>query len=151
MELHNLQKSPGLKDKPFRLGRWDSARKGNYSGKGMKWQKSRAGWGVPVWFEGGQTPLHMRIPKLRGFKRYYKLRKDARPVALADLQADDRIADGSTITVSLLAEYGYCKNASSIVKILGSGPLSKKLTFEWIERFSATARKAIEDAWSEIK
>jgi len=65
MMLHELTRSNWRKDKPFRKGRGNSAKKGNYAGRGLWGQKSRSwGW-VPNWFEGGQTPLHMRLPKLK--------------------------------------------------------------------------------------
>lgn len=148
--LHELSRSQWRKSKPFRVGRGNSARKWNYSGRGLWGQKSRAwGW-VPNWFEWGQTPLHMRLPKLRGFKRYFKLLKNVTPISLEALEADDRIATGSTVTKEVLASNGYCAKKTSVVKVLGNVTMKKKLAFEWIDGFSAGAKASIEKAWGTI-
>lgn len=150
MMLHELTRSTGRKDKPFRKWRGNSAKKGNYAGRGLWGQKSRAwGW-VPNWFEGWQTPLHMRLPKLRWFKRYFKLLKDVTAVSIAHLDADDRIKDGSTVTMAVFTECGYCAKESSLVKVLWKDTMKKKLTFEGIYAFSAWAIASIEKAGGSI-
>ncbi len=149
MMLHELSRSWGLKDRPFRKWRGNSTRKWNYAWRWLWGQKSRAGGWVPNWFEWGQTPLHMRLPKLRWFKRYYKLLKDVTPVSLSMLESDERIKTWATISMSVLAENWYCGKESSTVKILGKD-LKKKLSFEGIELFSAWARAAIEKAGGSI-
>ena len=68
MKLHDLQPAAGAHKAKTRVGRGISAGKGKTAGRGTKGQKARAGGSIPPWFEGGQTPLHMRIPKLRGFR-----------------------------------------------------------------------------------
>ena len=68
MKLHQLEKSKWFKDKARRLGRWNAS-KGNYSGKWLKGQKARSGRSVRPFFEWGQTPVVMRMPKAKGFKR----------------------------------------------------------------------------------
>src|SRR5947199_10600015 len=68
MKLHDLKPAPGSHTARTRVGRGIAAGKGKTAGRGTKGQKARAGGSIPPWFEGGQTPLHMRIPKLRGFK-----------------------------------------------------------------------------------
>lgn len=151
MMLHELTRSSGRKDKPFRLGRGNSARKGNYSGRGLGGQKSRAGWWVPNWFEWWQTPLHMRLPKLRWFKRYFKLLKNITPISLATIEADDRIKNGSTVDMKVLKECRYVSKETSLVKILGKDTMKKKLTFSGIHAFSAWARAVIEKAWGSIE
>ena len=88
----------------------------------------------------------MRLPKLRGFKRYFKLLKDVTPVNAAKLAADDRVKDGQEITVAVLAELGYVKKATATVKVLGSEKVSKKLNFSGISAFSKGAIAAIEKA-----
>ena len=68
MKLHDLRPAEGSRKERTRVGRGIAAGKGKTAGRGTKGQKARAGGSIPPWFEGGQTPLHVRIPKLRGFK-----------------------------------------------------------------------------------
>ena len=69
MKLHDLAPAPGSVKRRTRVGRGIAAGKGKTAGRGTKGQKARAGASIPGWFEGGQTPIHVRVPKLRGFKR----------------------------------------------------------------------------------
>ena len=151
MLLHELTKSTGRKKPGKRLGRWDSSGAWNYSGRGIKWQGARSWWGVPAWFEWWQTPLHMRLPKLRGFKRYFKLLKHYELVNVGRLEQDARIDGKKPINKELLATLWYIKKVTSLVKILWNGDLKKSLQFEWIDAVSATALKKIEDAWGVVK
>ena len=73
MKLHDLRPADGSRQPRIRVGRGIAAGKGKTAGRGTKGQKARAGGSIPPWFEGGQTPLHMRIPKLRGFKNRFKI------------------------------------------------------------------------------
>ena len=73
MKLHDLRPAPGSHKKKTRVGRGIAAGKGKTAGRGTKGQKARAGGTIPAWFEGGQTPLHQRIPKLRGFKNRFRV------------------------------------------------------------------------------
>src|SRR3982750_3490438 len=73
MKLHDLRPAAGAHVARTRVGRGIAAGKGKTAGRGTKGQKARAGGSIPPWFEGGQTPLHMRIPKLRGFKPRFSL------------------------------------------------------------------------------
>ena len=73
MKLHDLQPAEGSRKPRTRVGRGIAAGKGKTAGRGTKGQKARAGGSIPAWFEGGQTPLHMRIPKLRGFTNRFKV------------------------------------------------------------------------------
>src|SRR5262245_28864338 len=73
MKLHDLRPADGSRKERTRVGRGIAAGKGKTAGRGTKGQKARAGGSIPPWFEGGQTPLHVRIPKLRGFKNRFKL------------------------------------------------------------------------------
>ena len=68
MKIHDLHPAEGSVKKKTRVGRGIAAGKGKTAGRGTKGQRSRAGASIPAWFEGGQTPLHIRIPKLRGFR-----------------------------------------------------------------------------------
>ena len=129
-----------------RVGRGLGSGKGRYSGRGIKGQKSRAGSKkMAAGFEGGQMPIDMRMPKLRGntsadampigpFRTY------SQPINLRDL---DRVfADGDTVNIEALVEKGLLKNTKSDVKILGTGELTKKLSVT-AHSFSATAREKI--------
>ncbi len=145
--LHELKKSPGRTKSGKRLGRWNSSGAGNYSGKWVKGQKARSGGWVPAWFEWGQTPLYRRLPKLRWFKRYFKLLEHHEPVNVGLLESDERVKSGDTITKELLAQNGYIRKTTSGVKILWHGDLSKKLSFEGIDAISASALTKVEAAW----
>ena len=68
MKLHDLKPAPGSQKRRIRVGRGIAAGRGKTAGRGTKGQKSRSGASIPGWFEGGQTPIHVRVPKLRGFK-----------------------------------------------------------------------------------
>jgi len=140
MLLHELKRSKGFKNPKKRLGRGNASWKGNYSTKGLKGQRARSGGAKPIWFEWGQTPLTRRIPKLKGFKRYYKLVTD---YTVVNLSALNDFRAGTTITKEKLAEKNLIKDVNSAVKILWKGNLEKKLKFEWIDAFSNSAKEAI--------
>ncbi len=143
MKLHTLKRSKGIVSKAKRLGRGNGSGKGNYSTKGLKGQKARSGSGIKPFFEGGQTSIVQRIPKARGFTRYYKLVKDVAIVNLGALDMDERITDGMEITKVLLKTLGYIKNAAGLVKLLGNGEWTKKVTFVDMDRISASAEKKL--------
>ena len=84
MKLHDLRPAEGSRKERTRVGRGIAAGKGKTAGRGTKGQKARAGGGIPPWFEGGQTPLHMRIPKLRGFKNRFKVEYEVVNVGAID-------------------------------------------------------------------
>ena len=144
MKLHTLKRSTWIISKSKRLGRGNSSWKGNYSTKGHKWQKARSGASMKPFFEGWQTSIVQRIPKARGFKRYFKLIKEVVTVNLGHLDADERITDGMEISKSLLKEFGYIKKDTSFVKVLGNGDWTKKVTFVDIDAFSKSAQEKIE-------
>jgi large subunit ribosomal protein L15 len=148
LNLHSLAGAQERKDRK-RVGRGQGSGKGRYSGRGIKGQKSRAGSKkMKAGFEGGQMPLDMRTPKLRGntsadampigpFRTY------SQPVNLRDL---DRVFEsGDTVDLDALVAKGLLKNQKTDVKILGTGELSKKLTVT-AHGFSKSARAAIESA-----
>lgn len=143
MQLHNLK--PTLKRKHRkRIGR--GGKKGTYSGKGVKGQKSRAGAGVKPGFRGGDTPLWKLFPKLRGASKKLKIKKRGfmlrRPkpsiVNLKDL--DKYFNDNELVSPQTLLEKGIIDSIKPRVKILGQGELKKKLKFEKVE-FSKSARQ----------
>lgn len=146
--LHELRRPEGLKRKSIQIGRGNGTGRGNYSTRGLKGQKARTGFSQQPGFEGGQTPLHMRLPKSRGFKRYFKLINKVSPINLGRLNIDDRIKDNDVITPEVLYTLGYAKVGSSL-KILGTGEVTKKLTFEWIA-YSGSAKELIEKAGGSI-
>ena len=144
MLLNNLKKSKWLSKKAKRLGRWNASGRWNFSTKGMKWQKSRSWGSLPSWFEWWQTTLSRRLPKLRWFKRYFKLVKTYEVVNLFKLEDDDRINSDVIIDKKLLKELNYISKENWLVKILWEWELKKTLTFKWIDAFSKTAKQQIE-------
>jgi large subunit ribosomal protein L15 len=139
MELSDLKPNKGARHAKKRLGRGPGSGHGKTSGRGEKGQKSRSGYASKRGFEGGQMPLHRRIPK-RGFTNIFK--KEHAVVNLSDLE---RFDNGATIDESTLRQAGLVKGQVDGVKILGNGNLSKKLTVH-ATKFSATAREKIEAA-----
>ena len=152
LNLSTLTPAQTRKDRK-RVGRGLGSGKGRYSGRGIKGQKSRAGSKkMPAGFEGGQMPIDMRMPKLRGntsadampigpFRTY------SQPINLRDLE---RVFEaGDDVTVEALVEKGLLKNTKIDVKILGTGELSKKLSVT-AHSFSASAREKIEAAGGSV-
>ena len=147
LNLSNLQPAQPRKDRK-RVGRGLGSGKGRYSGRGIKGQKSRAGsHRMRAGFEGGQMPLAMRLPKLRGntsrdampvgpFRTY------SQPVNIRDL---DRFEAGEEVTPESLKAKGLIRSIRRDVKLLGVGELSKKLTVS-VHAASATAREKVETA-----
>jgi large subunit ribosomal protein L15 len=146
LNLHSLQPAQPRKERK-RIGRGLGSGKGRYSGRGLKGQKSRSGsHKMPAGFEGGQMPIDMRLPKLRGntsadampigpFRTY------SQPINLRDLDA--RFRSGDEVTPEALVEKGLLKNTRTDVKILATGELTKKLTVS-AQGFSKAARAKIE-------
>jgi len=143
---HNLKPAPGSTQRKKRKGRGISAGQGATCGFGMRGQKSRSGRPAPPGFEGGQTPLYRRLPKLRGrplgpgHKRVIY-----NPVKLDVLNS---VAEGSTVTMeSLLESKALMKNSKiKINKIVGGGDLTVKNLEVKMHAFTTSAREAIEGA-----
>ena len=128
--LHNLKPKPGSKRPRKRIGRGEGSGLGKTSGRGHKGYGSRAGAKDRARFEGGQTPIHMRMRKLRGPNKkmsmpFEPFRTHTQPVNLATLE--DRFDDGAEVTPEALNAAGLATRKHP-VKILGNGELSKKLT-----------------------
>ncbi|HEY5770006.1 MAG TPA: 50S ribosomal protein L15 [Terrimicrobium sp.] len=141
MRLHDLKPNPGAKHRRKRLGCGESSGHGKTSGKGHKGQKARAGGSIRPGFEGGQMPLHRRLPK-RGFsnaafKTVYGI------VNLDDLEK--RFEDGAAINEKLLRGAGLIRGSLDGVKVLGRGEVNKKFHLE-VDSISASAREKIEKA-----
>lgn len=146
MQLNTLVRSTGLKDKMKQIWRWNWSGKWNYSTKGLKWQKARSGGKVPHWFEWWQTPLAQRLPKLKWFKRYFKLLKNIKILNLTDISS----LDTKVINKQFLVEKNIITSSDSLVKILWDGELKWAVKFENIDMFSKSAREKIEKAGWEI-
>ena len=149
MKLHSLVRSKGLTDKLNRRWRGNASGRGNFSGRGCNGQKSRSGHSMKPFFEWGQTSVVMRMPKHRGFKRYYKLLTPVQAVNLDIIQKDEKITE--VVSKEVLLQLGYIRSADVAVKILWTWDLQKALSFEGIEHFSATAKAKIEKAGWSIK
>jgi large subunit ribosomal protein L15 len=166
MKLHDLRPAEGSRKDRIRVGRGIAAGKGKTAGRGTKGQKARAGGGIPPWFEGGQTPLHMRIPKLRGFKNRFKIEFEV--VNVGAIQAavergafESAIAERTsaatkpkgdaqiTVNQDLLRAVGLVRNLNKPLKILGNGDLSTAL-FVVADGFTASARSKIEAAGGSV-
>jgi large subunit ribosomal protein L15 len=139
MELNNLKPKKGSRHAKKRVGRGPGSGHGKTSSRGEKGQKSRSGYSGKRGFEGGQMPLHRRLPK-RGFTNIFK--KDYAVVNISDLE---RFDNGATVDETALRQAGLVKGQHDGVKVLGDGELSKKLTVS-ATKFSASARKQIEAA-----
>ena len=140
MRLENLPKSKETKSIK-RVGRGPGSGMGKTATRGENGQKSRSGASIPAWFQGGQTPLHRRIP-IRGFTNNNFETKYA-TINLADL--DKFFNDGDVVTPEILKERKIIKKQLSGVKVLANGELTKKLTIK-ANRFSAKAVTKIENA-----
>ncbi|USS88474.1 50S ribosomal protein L15 [Fructilactobacillus hinvesii] len=136
MKLDELKAAAGSRSSRTRKGRGLGS-KGKTSGRGQKGQKARGK--TRLGFEGGQMPLYRRIPK-RGFTNIN--RKDIVIVNVNELNAFD---NGAEVTPEALVETGIIRNLKDGIKVLGNGQLDKKLTVQ-ANKFSASAKKAIEDA-----
>ncbi|MGC6427455.1 MAG: 50S ribosomal protein L15 [Akkermansiaceae bacterium] len=146
MNLHDLQPNPGAKHRRKRLGCGESSGLGKTSGKGHKGQKARSGGGVRPGFEGGQMPLHRRLPK-RGFNNI-QFRDHFVIVNVSQLDAN--FEDGAEVNEATLREAGLVRGQFDKIKVLGQGDLSKKLTVK-VSKLSASAKEKIEKAGGSIE
>jgi large subunit ribosomal protein L15 len=137
LKVHHLRPAPGAKTAKTRVGRGEGS-KGKTAGRGTKGTKAR--YQVPANFEGGQMPLHMRLPKLRGFTNTNKV--EFQVVNLASLQ--QLFPKGGTVGVADLVAAGAVRKGRP-VKILGNGDISVKVQVT-ANKFSATAKSKIEAA-----
>ncbi|OLD10665.1 MAG: 50S ribosomal protein L15 [Chloroflexi bacterium 13_1_40CM_3_70_6] len=143
MREHQIPRPRDSRKLRRRVGRGTSQGQGKTAGRGTKGQLSRTGPGIPGWFEGGQTPLHMRVPKLRGFKN--RFRKGFVAVNVGRLQ--DFAADGKVSPETLAAKGLVGKDAR--IKVLGDGAITAKLEVH-AHAVSATARQKVESAGGSI-
>ena len=139
MKLHELSPAPGSVRDVKRIGRGHGSGNGKTAGKGHKGQKARAGRGIRAGFEGGQMPLHRRIPK-RGFNNIF-----ATPYTTINVAILNRFEDGAVVNTEALLNAGIIKKAPYGVKILGNGKIEKSLTVQ-VAAFSESAKAKIEAA-----
>ena len=142
MKLHDLRPAPGGHKPPRRLGRGHGSGRGKTAGRGTKGQKARAGGTLPAWFEGGQTPLHVRTPKLHGFKNRFPVEYSA--VNLSTLSGAE---SGTLITPDILEHDRLIRDQKRPVKILGGGDAPAGVTIH-AHAFTRTALQKLEAAGS---
>lgn len=137
LKLHHLRPAPGAKTAKTRVGRGEAS-KGKTAGRGTKGTKAR--YQVPVGFEGGQMPIHMRLPKLRGFRNPFRV--EFQVVNLDRIEA--LFPDGGEVDVDALSDKGAVR-AGEPVKVLGNGDIGVAVQVK-AHRFSASAKTKIEAA-----
>jgi large subunit ribosomal protein L15 len=140
MRLHDLKPRPGAKHRRKRLGQGESSGHGKTSGRGGKGQTARSGSSIRIGFEGGQMPLIRRIPK-RGFNNA----RHTTEYAPVNLESLNRFDNGARVDLETIRKAGLANGPVRLVKILGDGELTKKLTVA-AHKFSASAKKKIEGA-----
>lgn len=140
IELHTMKSAPGARKNRKRVGRGQASGNGKTAGRGHKGQKSRSGYSSRAGFEGGQMPIHRRLPK-RGF--YHENRHPLAEINLDILEA--RFADGEEITAEKLRLAGIVKIKGGGVKLLGRGEITKRFEVQ-VQAVSASARAKIEKA-----
>ncbi|MGE4282932.1 MAG: 50S ribosomal protein L15 [Clostridia bacterium] len=144
MKLFELQPAPGSKSEPKRKGRGPGSGNGKTAGKGHKGQNARAGGGVRPGFEGGQMPLHRRIPK-RGFNNIF-----AKEYVEVNVSQLDRFDNGTVVTPELLKKSGVVSKIKDGIVVLGRGELTKNLIVT-ASRFSKSAVEKIEAAGGKVE
>ena len=137
LKLHHLRPPDGSKRKKIRVGRGEAGRRGKTAGRGTKGLLARRS--LRPGFEGGQTPLQARIPKLRGFKPHNRVE-----YTVVNVDALGVFRKGTTVSPDKLREKGLAHKRGR-VKVLGRGEIAKALTVE-AHAFSASARRKIEAA-----
>ena len=146
MELKDLYPAPGSHHRKKRVGRGPGSGKGKTAGRGENGQLSRSGGGKRAGFEGGQTPLARRLPKLPGFTNINRV--EYVPVNVKLLE--ERFEAGEVVDRDSLIEKGIIKNYEDLVKVLGDGDLSKALTVK-VDKVSASAKAKIEAAGGKVE
>jgi len=166
MKLHDLRPAEGSHKARTRVGRGIAAGQGKTAGRGTKGQKARTGGTIQPWFEGGQTPIHIRVPKLRGFKNKFRIQYEIVNVGRISALAETGILDlpeieaapGApaksaraakpvpvTITPDILAAAGLVRTLDKPLKVLGHGDVTRPL-FIVADAFSKSAAAKIEAA-----
>ena len=144
MKLNELSPAKGAKKGPKRLGRGVGSGFGKTAGRGTKGHNSRSGGGVRPGFEGGQMPLHRRLPK-RGFTNIFK-----KKIALINVRDLNRFNSGDIVDAEALVEAGLVKGAFDGIKLLGNGDIDFPLIIR-VNSISAGARKKIEATGGKVE
>jgi large subunit ribosomal protein L15 len=144
MKLHELAPADGSKKNKKRVGRGNGSGSGKTAGRGNKGQNSRSGGGVRPGFEGGQMPIHRRLPK-RGFTNIFK-----KQVAIINIRDLEKFESGSVVDETLLIQKGLIKGKRDAVKLLGKGDISYPLVIK-INSVSNGAREKIEAAGGTVE
>ena len=148
MNLEEIRDNPGARKKRMRVGRGIGSGKGKTAGRGVKGQKARTGVAIKG-FEGGQMPLHRRLPK-RGFHNIFRL--DYNEVSLGKIQAAveaGKLDAGQPVTEAALVAAGVLRRAKDGVRVLGTGELSAKVTLE-VAYATKSAVAAVEKAGGSV-
>jgi large subunit ribosomal protein L15 len=167
MKLHDLRPADGSRKARTRVGRGIAAGKGKTAGRGTKGQKARTGGTIQPWFEGGQTPIHVRLPKLRGFRNPFRVEYEVVNVGRISELAETGILDAPelaaaadtakkgtakagkpapvTVTPDILAAVGLVRSLAKPLKVLGHGDVTRPL-FVVADAFSKSATAKIEAA-----
>ena len=146
MELKDLKPAEGSRHSRKRVGRGNGSGYGKTAGRGLNGQKSRAGGGKRPGFEGGQTPLAMRLPKLPGFRNINCV--EYLPVNVSRLE--EKFEAGEVVNGESLKAKGIIKHEDALVKVLGDGELTKALTVS-VDKVSASAKAKIEAAGGKVE
>jgi large subunit ribosomal protein L15 len=142
LKVHHLRPAPGAKSAKIRVGRGEGGRRGKTAGRGTKGTKAR--YQVPVAFEGGQMPIHMRLPKLKGFRNPFRV--EFQVVNLDKLGT--LFPEGGDVTVDALVAKGAVRKGLP-VKVLGQGDIDVKVSVT-AHAFSASAKQKIEAAGDSV-
>ena len=146
MELKDLKPAEGSKRNRKRVGRGPASGNGKTAGRGMNGQKSRAGGGKGAGFEGGQTPLARRLPKLPGFRNFNRV--EYVPVNVSRLDA--KFNAGDLVDADTLYAAGIIKDTTDPIKVLGDGEITKALTVR-VDKVSASAKAKIEAVGGKVE
>jgi large subunit ribosomal protein L15 len=146
MQLHDLAPAAGSTKQRKRVGRGHGSGHGKTSGRGHDGQKSRAGGGKGAGFEGGQTPLARRLPKLPGFRNINRV--EYVPINVDRLEIN--FENGDVVDSDALVAKGIIKKHTMLVKVLGSGTLTKSLTVR-VDKVSASANEKIVAAGGKVE
>ena len=146
MELKDLKPAEGSRHSRKRVGRGNGSGYGKTAGRGLNGQKSRAGGGKRPGFEGGQTPVAMRLPKLPGFRNINRV--EYLPVNVSRLE--EKFEAGEVVNGESLKAKGIIKHEDALVKVLGDGELTKALTVS-VDKVSASAKAKIEAAGGKVE
>lgn len=145
MKEHELFSPPGSRRGPKRIGRGVGSGHGKTSGRGTKGQKARAGGSIARYFQGGQNPVHKKLPYKRGFTNNFRVEYNV--VNVGDLE---RFEAGSTVTIDQFFASRLARRKRLGVKLLGEGSVAKGLTVQ-VHRISAVARAKIEAAGGQVE